>query len=256
MRKYGQHFLVNERVIKEIVSAVPDHAGNVVEIGPGRGALTEKLVNRNFAHFTAVEIDPEMQTYLLAQFPAMEGRIVLADFLKFDLSNLPARPTFFVSNLPYIDAADILDKVLSWPYFAGAVFMFQKEQAQRILARTGQEGYGPLSILTQVRAQPKLLLKVGKACFNPPPKVESAVLTFEKINWLIAPEKYARFAKFIKAAFLHRRKTFYNALVIAGYDKQKTEQALQAQGLRLTVRAEEISLQQFINLFEATMQVY
>ena len=250
MRKYGQHFLINERVIDGIVSAVPTGATDVVEIGPGRGALTEKLLQKNFAHFTAVEIDPEMQTYLLTHFPAITGHIVQTDFLRFDLSELPARPTFFISNLPYIDAANILDKVLAWKYFAGAVFMFQKEQAQRILAQAGQEGYGPLSILTQVRVQPALLLKVGKACFNPPPKVESAVLTFEKIPWQVPPEKYERFARLIKAAFLHRRKTLFNSLSLSGYDKDKVQHALSTLQLTASVRAEDIPLEKFLRFFE------
>ena len=250
MRKYGQHFLISERVIDGIVSAVPAQSGDVLEIGPGRGALTEKLLARGFANFTAVEIDPEMQGYLLAHFPTIKNHIVQTDFLKFDLAQLPARPTFFVSNLPYIDAANILDKVLAWPYFAGAVFMFQKEQAQRILARAREEGYGPLSILTQVRAQPKLLLKVGKACFTPPPKVESAVLTFEKSAWKVPFEKYESFVRFIKAVFLHRRKTLFNSLSLAGYDKEKVQNALHILQLPPTVRAQDVTLELFLKFFE------
>ena len=250
MRKYGQHFLINQRIIDGIVGAVPAGAQSVLEIGPGRGALTEKLLQKNFSHFTAVEIDPQMQDYLLTHFAQLSGHIVREDFLKFDLEKLPPYATFFVSNLPYIDAADILDKVLNWAQFAGAVFMFQKEQAERILANAGQEGYGPLSILTQVRARPALLLKVGKACFNPPPKVESAVLTFEKIVWLVPPEKYARFAKLIKAAFLHRRKTLFNSLSLCGYDKEKVQAAISAVNLPAAVRAEEVTLEVFLKLSE------
>ena len=249
MRKYGQHFLINERIIEGIVSAVPADAAHVLEIGPGRGALTKKLLARNFTHFTVVEIDPEMQDYLLAHFPALTGHLVRKDFLQFDLAGLPKQATFVVSNLPYIDAADILDKVLDWSCFSGAVFMFQKEQAQRILAHAGQEGYGPLSILTQVRTRPALLLKVGKACFNPPPKVESAVLTFEKTNWQVALADYLRFARFIKAAFLHRRKTLFNSLTICGYDKEKVQAAIAACGLVATVRAEDVSIEKFLQLF-------
>ena len=250
MRKYGQHFLISERIIDGIIAAVPDGATDVLEIGPGRGALTEKLLQKNFTHFTAVEIDPQMRDFLVSKFPALAGRVVLSDFLKFDLTGLPPRPAFVVSNLPYIDAADILDKVLSWPYFAGAVFMLQKEQASRILARAGQEGYGPLSILTQVRALPKLLLKVGKSCFNPPPKVESAVLTFEKITWLVSSEKYERFVRLIKAAFLHRRKTLFNSLCLSGYDKEKIESALTACGLAVSSRAEQVPLEKWLQFFK------
>lgn len=250
MRKYGQHFLINQSVISQIAAAVPDKAEDVAEIGPGRGALTEKLLQKGFGRFTLFEIDPDMQTYLHDHFPQTQGHIVPGDFLKFDLNNLPARPTFFVSNLPYIDAAEILDKTLSWPHFAGAVYMFQKEQAQRILAREGRGGYGPLSILSQLRSEPKLLLRVGKGSFNPPPKVESMVLTFTPKKMPFDSQVYARFARLIKAAFLHRRKTLFNGLSLGGYDKQKVLEALASLGLAPTVRAEEISISLFLRLFE------
>lgn len=249
MRKYGQHFLKDERVIESIASAVPAGFSDAVEIGPGRGALTEKLLEKKFENFTLVEIDPQMREVLLTRWPELEGKIVLADFLKFDLACLPSRPTFFVSNLPYIDAAEILDKVLSWPYFAGAVFMFQKEQAQRILAQKGAEGYGPLSILSQLRAEVKPLLKVGKACFNPPPKVESMVLTFEKKEMpFSSPQEYAHFARLVKAAFAHRRKTLFNSLALCGYDKTAVPNALIGAGVEPTARAQEVPLDGFLEI--------
>ncbi len=251
MRKYGQHFLISQTVIEGIVAAVKKDAQNVVEIGPGKGALTQYLVEKNFPQFHAVEIDPEMKNYLQQHFPALQGRVILQNFLKFDLNLLPQEPTFFVSNLPYIDAAEILDKVLNWSFFDGAVFMFQKEQAQRILAKTGAEGYGPLSILSQVRSEPKQYLKVGKACFNPPPKVESMVLTFEKKEWPFANVgEYKKFAKLVKAAFLHRRKTLFNSLLLCGYEKARVENALSALSLSPTVRAEEVTVEQFLKLNE------
>ena len=248
MRKYGQHFLISQRVIDAIVSAVPAGTADLVEIGPGRGALTEKLLQKNFSSFTLIEIDPEMRDFLLQKFPPLEGNVVLSDFLKFDLSSLSPKPTFFVSNLPYIDAADILDKVLSWPYFAGAVFMFQKEQAQRILAAAGQEGYGPLGILTQLRARPCRLLRVGKACFNPPPKVESMVLTFEPLPAVLPPAEYAHFARFVKAAFAHKRKTLFNSLLLSGWDKERVTDALARAGVAPAARAQEITLEKFLEI--------
>ncbi len=249
MRKYGQHFLTSERVIEGIVAAVPPQVRRVVEIGPGRGALTQKLLLKNLAQLTLVEIDPQMQAYLLAHWPALAGHIVLADFLEFDLAALPAEPTFFVSNLPYIDAAEILDKVLSWPHFDGAVFMFQKEQAQRILAPAGAAGYGPLSILSQLRAEIKPLLKVGKACFNPPPKVESRVLAFAKKQTPFATAaEYRRFARLVQAAFAHKRKTLYNSLVLSGYDQAAVTAALETADLPPQVRAEAVPLPAFLRL--------
>ena len=126
--------------------------------------------------------------------------------------------------------------------------MFQKEQGQRILAQPGAEGYGPLSILTQLRAQPRLLLRVGKACFNPPPKVQSVVLTFKRKENPLPPPQYASFARLVKAAFAHKRKTLYNSLILSGYDKEKTDSALRQADIIPTVRAEQITLDKFLQL--------
>ena len=171
IQKYGQHFLISSRVIHDIVDAAEVlKAENLVEIGPGQGALTQELIRRGRTGFTAVEIDPAMAAFLKKNLPsAAQVHIVQENFLQFDLSTLPALPTQFISNLPYIDAAEILDKVLAWPYFKTAVFMFQKEQAQKITAKPGEKGYGPLSVLSQLRARISLICNVGRGCFNPPP---------------------------------------------------------------------------------------
>jgi 16S rRNA (adenine1518-N6/adenine1519-N6)-dimethyltransferase len=146
MQKYGQHFLIDKNVITQIVDAAfLLRAQNIVEIGPGKGALTRALIARSMKDFTVVEIDPEMVSYLRAHLPEPAGiNIVQENFLKFDVTKLPNVPTTFISNLPYNDAAEILDKVVSWPHFKTAVFMFQKEQAQKITAKPGEKGYGVL----------------------------------------------------------------------------------------------------------------
>ena len=183
IQKYGQHFLISPRVISEIVDAAEVlRAENLVEIGPGLGALTQELIRRGHTSFTVVEIDPAMVQFLQQQLPACAGvRILMQNFLEVDTSRLPAGPTQFLSNLPYSDAAAILDKVLSMPHFKTAVFMFQKEQAQKITAKPGEKSYGALSVLSQLRARIGLICNVGRGCFNPPPQVESRVLAFEKI---------------------------------------------------------------------------
>ena len=248
MRKYGQHFLVNERVIDSIVGAVASEGRHLVEIGPGRGALTEKLLLKPCLSFTLIEIDPLMRDFLMRRFDALKDKIILSDFLKFDLNALPRGPVFFVSNLPYIDAADILDKVLSYAHFAGAVFMFQKEQARRILSHAGQAEYGPLSVLTQLRADVQPLLRVGRGCFNPPPKVESEVLQFRPCRRVLAPADFERFRRLVKDAFAHKRKTLFNSLSLSGYDKTRLSRALAQAHISASERAQEISLQNFLFL--------
>ena len=187
-----------------------------------------------------------MVHYLREHLPPSAGiEIVEQNFLQFNLAQLPAVPTQFVSNLPYIDAAEILDKVLAWPRFQTAVFMFQKEQAQKITAKPGEKGYGALSVLSQLRARISLICNVGKGCFNPPPKVDSRVLAFEKIT---SPDNWAHVQKLVQTAFLHRRKTLLNALILGGYQKDKILSALEQLNLLLTVRPEQLSAQQYVCL--------
>ena len=254
MQKYGQHFLTSTSVIAQILDAVLLlRAENLVEIGPGKGALTLPLLARGVASLTAVEIDPEMAAYLKRALPAnAPAEIIVQDFLAFDLSHLPAVATEFVSNLPYIDAAAILDKVLGFAHFKTAVFMFQKEQAQKICARTGEEFYGALSVLTQLRAQVSLVCNAGRGCFAPPPKVESRVLAFQKIEKpVFARQDWGIIAQLVKNAFLHKRKTLHNSLVLAGYDSGKITQALAVQGLPEKVRPEDVSPLQYARLAQA-----
>ncbi|MBO4675459.1 MAG: ribosomal RNA small subunit methyltransferase A, partial [Elusimicrobiaceae bacterium] len=212
MQKYGQHFLINQQIIAQIAdAALLLRAENLVEIGPGKGALTHALAARGQRDFYAIEIDPEMVNCLQKDLPSSANiRIIEQNFLTFDLATLPQVPTEFVSNLPYIDAAAILDKVLSWPYFKTAVFMFQKEQAQKIMAKPEDELYGALSVLSQLRARMSLVCNVGRGSFNPPPKVESRVLAFERVP---APDMpWKKLHRLVTSSFLHRRKTLLNAL--------------------------------------------
>jgi len=247
IQKYGQHFLISPRVINDIVDAAEVlKAENLVEIGPGQGALTQEFIKRGHTGFSVVEIDPSMVQFLQKNLPpGIHVNIIQADFLDFDLTVLPAVPTQFVSNLPYVDAALILDKVLSYAHFKTAVFMFQKEQAQKITAKPGEKGYGALSVLSQLRARISLICNVGRGCFNPPPKVESRVLAFEKIP---APPHFSAVVRVVQAAFLHRRKTLLNALGLAGYDKEKISAVFMQLKWPLTVRPEEIPPQQFVKL--------
>ena len=247
-QRYGQHFLVNENIIEQIVQAAQRlKSGQLVEIGPGKGALTFALIKAGFKNFKAAELDPEMISFLREHLPPQAGvEILPGDFSLQPDALLGVQDTLFVGNLPYVAAADILDKALSFAHFSAAVFMFQKEQANRIQAQAGGEFYGPLSILSQSRAKIALLCNVGKGCFNPPPKVQSAVLTFEKLPQpFIAPGQWAPFKKLVTAAFLHRRKTIYNSLLLAGYAKDRVAQTLEQTGLSFQTRAEQITAVQF-----------
>lgn len=250
MQKYGQHFLINQNVITQIVDAAQLlRAENLIEIGPGQGALTQALILRGYKNFTAVEIDTQMVDFLNKHLPQGANiKIVCQNFLDFDFSVFPSVPTEFVSNLPYIDAAAILDKVLAWPYFATAVFMFQKEQAQKITAKTGEKFYGPLSVLSQLRANISLVCNVGRGSFNPPPKVDSRVLAFRQK--MLPTVSWKKLEHVVNGSFLHRRKTLVNALMLAGYEKEKISAALEHLNIPFTVRPEQITPHQYMQLTE------
>jgi 16S rRNA (adenine1518-N6/adenine1519-N6)-dimethyltransferase len=247
MRKYGQHFLVNKGVIGKILDAAARHpCPRLVEIGPGKGALTEGLLALNPA-LKAVEIDPEMTAFLQRRFGGRPA-VINENFLSFDLGLLEKEPTLFVSNLPYIDAAAILDKVLAWPHTAAAVFMFQKEQAQRITAAPGGEFYGPLSVLSQARAEISSVITVSPGSFAPPPKVKSEVLLFKKR--LLAPEREKdSFPALVKGAFAYKRKSLVNSLHLSlNVPENVLMAALAEAGVPAGARASSVSVEKFLRL--------
>ncbi|MCL2888697.1 MAG: 16S rRNA (adenine(1518)-N(6)/adenine(1519)-N(6))-dimethyltransferase RsmA [Elusimicrobia bacterium] len=253
-QKYGQNFLINRGVIAQICDAATGLSRGkiLVEIGPGRGALTVGLLERGARGLQLIEIDAEMVKILRASLPGGAGvNIFEADFLDFDLNILPSGEKFFVGNLPYIAAAEILDKVLGFSEFSGAVFMFQREMAQRITASRGSEFYGPLSLLSQARAEVKSLCRVSPGSFNPPPKVESEALIFTPEN-KIPPEKFAAFKKIVNAAFAYKRKNILNSLSESlGIEKAEIADVLQRAGISVNARAQELTFEDYLNFLEA-----
>ena len=253
MRKYGQHFLVNKGIIDKITSAVIDNMqGSLVEIGPGKGAITNALLERGVNNFTLIEIDPEMVSYLKENLPAYADlEIKNNNFLKEDLSFLPAGKVTFVSNLPYIDAADILMRVLLFKDFHAAVFMFQREQAQRLVAKPETKHYGPLSVIFQALASARSICRVSPGSFNPPPKVDSEVLLIlpqSHINFKNERHKY-NFISLVKTVFAYRRKTALNALCeVYKKDKDMLIKILARAGIKVSARAEEITPRKYADL--------
>ncbi|WP_424244710.1 16S rRNA (adenine1518-N6/adenine1519-N6)-dimethyltransferase [Elusimicrobium posterum] len=254
MQKYGQHFLVNSGIIEKIIDAVLPLTKNasLIEIGPGRGALTLKLIERGLTNFNVVEIDPQMVKHLQATPEIQNAGVVITEnnFMDFDPASLGAGPFVFLSNLPYIDAADILDKVLNLENSAGAVFMFQREQAQRVSAKKGSDFYGPLSLTSQARANIKSLTRVSRGSFNPPPKVESEVLIFtatapHKLN----KDEYKYFETTVKAAFAYKRKNILNSLSeYLKKDKEEIKKAVLSCNINPLARAQELTETDYISL--------
>jgi 16S rRNA (adenine1518-N6/adenine1519-N6)-dimethyltransferase len=213
-KRYGQHFL-EAAWADRLVEAIAPGDERFLEIGPGRGALTERL-QRRVAHLTAVEIDPVMAA-TVAPLLSPNAAIVHQDFLDFDLGRFAeAGPFRVVGNLPYNVATPIILKLMT-EYRRGvpitdATLMVQREVADRLEARPGTGDYGPLAVAVQLRAAVKRVLTLPPGAFRPQPKVHSAVVRLEFHVPSVALQDEATFEAMVRSIFTQRRKTLANAL--------------------------------------------
>ncbi|RYD55129.1 MAG: ribosomal RNA small subunit methyltransferase A [Sphingobacteriales bacterium] len=197
---------------RKIVSEVTRKPGmQLLEIGPGGGAITKYLIEWQDVQYKAIEIDDEKVVYLTKTYPVLQGKIIQQDILKADA---PFADRFsIVGNFPYNISSPILFKVLDWETQVDEVIgMFQKEVAQRVAAGPGSKDSGILSILIQAFFKVTYLFDVHENCFNPPPKVKSGVIRLENLGNPHDITDKRKFIILIKAAFNQRRKTLRNAL--------------------------------------------
>ena len=240
-RRLGQHFLARTSVLQRIASAaVPRPDLTVLEVGPGRGALTQFLIPAA-SRVIAVEVDQVLVHYLHEKFRGEDHFTVLhSDVLQTDLAQWG--PVSVAGNLPYYITSPIIERVLALgPLLLNAVFLVQKEVAERITARPGSRDYAYLSVSCQVVAEAKYLMTVPPEAFRPPPKVDSAV-----VQLIPRPEPLVHdlpaFLEFASACFTQKRKMLRNNL--AGlYGKERIDSQPEA-GLR----AEQLSVEQLADL--------
>lgn len=242
-KSFGQHFLHDEMICKNIVSLVEDTNANWLEIGPGGGALTQYLLQYQHIHFKCIELDVEKVNYLLKKFPPLHNKLQQADFLK---SSLPYPDSFnIIGNFPYNISSQIVFKILEWSETVHKVIgMFQKEVAERICATHSNKTYGILSVLVQNEYDVSYLFDVKPEAFTPPPKVMSGVIKMIKKEHAIYKGDIQKFKLFVKTAFSQRRKTLRNCL----------KQILPADRLQDSIfdkRAEQLSVNDFADLCRA-----
>lgn len=248
-KRLGQHFLLDLNITRRIARVAGDLSGQtVLEIGPGPGGLTRALLEAG-ARVVAIEKDDRFVPILEPLIEWSEGKleIVQADALKVDQEALADGQAQIISNLPYNVGTELLVRWLkAGPWRGAMTLMFQKEVAQRIVAKPGDDAYGRLAVLAQARCTAKLDFTVPPRAFTPPPKVASAVVHLNNLQ--DAYPHLDALERVTAAAFGQRRKMLRSALRSL---TPEPEALLHAAGLEPTARAEEIDQLGFRNLADA-----
>ena len=247
-KKFGQNFLVDEQIVAGIITAIrPEPADNMVEIGPGLGALTRPLLKR-LNHLHVVEIDRDIIARLESDYPQDNPKSKLTihagDALEFDFATLPA-PLRIVGNLPYNISSPLLFHFAAYAErIKDMHFMLQNEVVERMVAMPSTPEYGRLSVMLQYRFHMEKLLDVPPESFRPAPKVDSAIVRMIPLPaGEIAVRNEKLFAAIVRAAFGQRRKTLRNAL--RGYLNEEDFAQL---GIDAQLRAENLPVTEFASV--------
>jgi len=246
-KRYGQNFLKNDAIIKQIVQSIPNDNLRVAEIGPGLGDLTKELVTTR--NVTAFEVDKRLCEHLQTTFSEAIHvetlKITCGDVLKNWEDNLLLNEHYhLVANLPYYIATNIILKALKDENCQSVLVMVQKEVAEKFSAQAGEKAFSGLSVLTQTVGFGELLFDVGAENFVPPPKVTSSILLIRKTR----SEDNKDFEEFLKVAFKQPRKKLSKNLA-THYDKDKIEALLQVLELSPTIRPHEAETSMYHHLY-------
>lgn len=256
-KRLGQHFLIDKNIIRKIVNSFePCETDLIVEIGPGKGILTEELIKFS-KNLILVEIDNDLVQALQQKFPDI--KIINKDILECDFTQ-----DFFhnkyrvIGNLPYYITSQILFKIFdSYKYVSDALFMIQKEVAERIVAKPSSKEYGILSVFAQFYSVPQILFNVSQNVFRPRPEVGSSVIHLKIKNEIPLTKKEENaFRKIVKTAFNQRRKTLRNSLqnLFTG-DEMTSKNKFFSLDYDFTKRSENLSLDDFIYLAKNFVQI-
>ncbi len=255
-RTLGQNFLVNSGVLDRIVAtAAVEETDNVLEIGPGLGALTTRLTQS--AHYVAaIEKDAALFSLLQRKWPAKNLHLLKGDALRVEWNalGLPEQNVKVVANLPYSISKPMLRRLLEdWrPHLASATVMVQREVAARLTAKCGERDYGPMAIMAQLYCDAKRAFDVSPGSFLPPPEVVSTVVHLQILPQpRVLLEDEAFFWRVVRAAFSQRRKQLGNTLRAVVANKEQLAGVLLRAGIEPSRRAETVSLEEFAALAES-----
>jgi 16S rRNA (adenine1518-N6/adenine1519-N6)-dimethyltransferase len=241
----GQHFLKDMNVSRKIAQQFGSHQGckQVLEVGPGMGAMTQFLLEDESLDIHVMEVDRESVMYLNEHFPQIHGKIIDGDFLKYDFKTIYGDTPFaVVGNFPYNISSQILFRCIEYkdqiPEIMG---MFQKEVAERIAEKEGSKVYGIISVLLQTYYDIQYCFTVDEHVFNPPPKVKSGVIRLTRNSRTQLPCNEKLYIRVVKGCFSQRRKMIRNTIKLF-VGKQPFESEY------LTMRPEQLSVEDFIKL--------
>jgi 16S rRNA (adenine1518-N6/adenine1519-N6)-dimethyltransferase len=240
-KSLGQHFLKDENIINKIVDVLKeDPFSNLLEVGPGAGALTKRLIEIPNIKFKAVELDEEKVDYLIQQYPFLKDKLIHKSFL--NIEKPFEEPFTVIGNFPYNISTQIVFKIMEWKDSVPiAIGMFQKEVAERAASKEGSKVYGVLSCLLQAYYDVEYLFDVSNSCFTPPPKVQSGVIRLRRRSTPLNVKSDRAYWVLVKTAFNQRRKTLRNAV----------KSLFPADTLKDPIfdkRAEALSIEQFAEL--------
>jgi len=250
----GQHFLDDPRILDRIVDALePSHADTVIEVGPGQGSLTARLHGK-VGHLILIEYDRALAERLRNRYADDATVTVMqADVLTVKLSDVAGGPFKLVGNIPYYITTPILFQALESPRPTVAVYLVQREVAQRLVAEPGTSEYGALSVNAQAFARIEILFRVAPGSFRPPPKVESAVIRVTPLtNSVIADEEQPAFRKLVQDSFGFRRKQMRRVVrELLDIDAAGADALLASAEIDPSVRPETLNPEAFARLARA-----
>jgi 16S rRNA (adenine1518-N6/adenine1519-N6)-dimethyltransferase len=243
-KKLGQNFLINQELAKAIVDSVNyENVDVIIEIGPGLCALTNFLVKKHIPYI-GIELDKRLHAYCQQEFP--NHTMINDDVLEVDMNALlkERHHPVIISNLPYVISSQVILKFLQLNISFNQYFMLQKEMVERLCAKTRNKDYNGLTVILNEYASIDKLLTVNRNNFNPIPQVDSQVICIKRNNKIYNTQ----FVEFVRQCFMQKRKTLVNNLK-SNHQKDKIVKTLRKFKFSETIRAEELSSQQLLGLF-------